>query len=337
MIHHCSWLCSWLFCVTLLVANHCSASDIGTWLEGGPRAIGATRDNFNHVLDLPWDNRMGDWVDREGKPQGAKPWSQGKYRKGDSTIDLDVTRLHADYLANSMTNHGFLIRVDKPSAPLAIHSREAKDPKLRPHLTVRYTNGSVERLEPSADVAIHASSYRSDGSAKIMNLQPRKANILMRFPVDQGRDYPAIESAKLRLTISKSFGSKKGVVELYRAAPGHSAKQSTPTPGFARNHLGDQDIASVPGVYFATDFSGRDWEDVIGELPGMARVIETGEHGHSLGVTVPKGKTLGLNKEISFSRLNKTEPTHVFFRYYVKFSNDWRPAVGGKLPGIAGT
>jgi len=333
----CPGLCSRLFWLTLLVANNCWASDIGTWLEGGPRNIGATRASFNHAAGLAWDNRMGDWADRNGKPQGATPWAKGKYRKGKNTIDLDVTRLHADYLARSTINHGFLLRVRKPSASIAIFSREAKSPQQRPRLTVRYKNGSVEEYEPSADVAIHASSYRSDGSKKTMDLQPEKANVLMRFPVDTGREYPAVESAHLRLTIAKSFGSKKGVVELYRTTPGQSAEKSTPIPGFAKNFVGDQGIDAAPGVYFATDFSGQDWNDVIGKLPGMARIANTREHGLSLGVTVPKGKTLGLNEEINFSRLNKPEPTHVFFRYYVKFRNDWRPAVGGKLPGIAGT
>lgn len=337
MIHRCPKLCSVIAWLTVLVAQAAGASGIGTWVEGGPRAIGATRDSFNHAAGLAWDNRMGDWVDRNGKPQGATPWAKGKYKKGNNTIDLDVTRLHADYLAHSTINQGFFLRVRKPSAPMAIHSREAKNPQLKPRLTVRYKNGSVEEFEPTADVAIHASSYRSDGSQKTMKLQPGRANILMRFPVDKGRDYPAVESAHLRLTIAKSFGNKKGVVELYRVAPGQSASKSAPIPGFAKNYVGDQGIDTHPGVYFATDFAGRDWKDVIGKLPRMARILETRKHGSALGVTVPKGKTLGLNKEISFSSLDKTEPTRVFFRYYVKFENDWRPAVGGKLPGIAGT
>jgi hypothetical protein len=242
-----------------------------------------------------------------------------------------------DYLENPNVNHGFFLRIIKPSAPLVLHSREAKNPKLRPQLIVRYTDGSADQFEPSADVAIHSSSYRSDGAAKKLKLQPGSANVLMRFPLAPGRDHQTVESAILRLKIARLFGKQQGIVELYLAAAGHGIQKVAPLPGLAKRYSGDQGISADPSVYFATDFSGQDWEDVLGTLPRMAKIVETPHHGPALGVTVPKGETLGLNEEISFSRLNKAEPSHVFFRYYVKFNDDWQPAVGGKLPGIAGT
>ena len=314
----------------------CPASTMGSWVEGDQRAIGATRDSYNKGAGLRWSNRMGDWTDRKGLAQGKEPWAIGRYNKS-KAIDLDVTEIYVDSLSNPALNHGFFLRLGKPSASMALYSKEAKDSKFRPRLIVVYKDGSTEEYEPSADVAIHASSHRSNGAERRIKLQPGTANILMRFPLARERAASSIKSVRLRLQVAKLYGKQKGVIELYRPAAGHGMPAIAPMPGLAVGYVGDNGISRDANVHFATDFSGEDWEDSIGELPRSAKIVETQNHGPALQVTVPKGKTLGLNAEFNFSKAGKAEPSHVFFRYYVRFSDNWRPAVGGKLPGIAGT
>jgi hypothetical protein len=70
--------------------------------------------------------------------------------------------------------------------------------------------------------------------------------------------------------------------------------------------------------------TAADWESAI--------------DGTALKVTVPKGKTNGLNGNIRFSEKIGSEPDAMYFRYSLRFDDDWDPYLsGGKLPGFAGT
>jgi hypothetical protein len=59
--------------------------------------------------------------------------------------------------------------------------------------------------------------------------------------------------------------------------------------------------------------------------------------GNALKVTVESGKKTGLNLLYRFREKNGAEPDEMYFRYYLRFGNDWNPSAGGKLPGFAGT
>jgi len=59
--------------------------------------------------------------------------------------------------------------------------------------------------------------------------------------------------------------------------------------------------------------------------------------GKALCVRVDKGGHYGASLQFHFKRRTGTEPEEIFFRYYLRPADDWRPERGGKLPGIAGT
>ena len=59
--------------------------------------------------------------------------------------------------------------------------------------------------------------------------------------------------------------------------------------------------------------------------------------GKALRVKVEKGGHYGTSLEFAFRKLVGREPEEIYFRYYLRFADDWDPARGGKLPGISGT
>lgn len=59
--------------------------------------------------------------------------------------------------------------------------------------------------------------------------------------------------------------------------------------------------------------------------------------GKALRVRVEKGGHYGTSIEFAFMKQIGEEPEEIYFRYYLRFADDWDPAQGGKLPGISGT
>ncbi len=59
--------------------------------------------------------------------------------------------------------------------------------------------------------------------------------------------------------------------------------------------------------------------------------------GKALRVRVEKGDHYGTSLLFRFRQRLGEEPDEIFFRYYLRFADDWNPRRGGKLPGIAGT
>jgi hypothetical protein len=63
-----------------------------------------------------------------------------------------------------------------------------------------------------------------------------------------------------------------------------------------------------------------------------------GGEGHSLQVTVKRGEHMGTSFNYRFRDRLGQEPEEIYFRYYLKFDEDWKQATSdGKLPGISGT
>ena len=59
--------------------------------------------------------------------------------------------------------------------------------------------------------------------------------------------------------------------------------------------------------------------------------------GRALRIRVDKGGHYGASLEYHFQKRTGAEPEEIFFRYYLRFADDWKPERGGKLPGIGGT
>lgn len=59
--------------------------------------------------------------------------------------------------------------------------------------------------------------------------------------------------------------------------------------------------------------------------------------GKALRIRVAKGSNYGTSLGYSFKKLTGSEPEEIYFRYYLRFGDDWNPTTGGKLPGFGGT
>lgn len=108
-------------------------------------------------------------------------------------------------------------------------------------------------------------------------------------------------------------------------------------------------IEAKPGsddILFSCDFESETWY----EEWGMRRrdehtdVIATDPlrkfkplRGKALRIKVGQGEHYGVSIEYRFKERLGREPEEIYFRYYLRLADDWNPAEGGKLPGIAGT
>jgi hypothetical protein len=119
-------------------------------------------------------------------------------------------------------------------------------------------------------------------------------------------------------------------------SPAGAAEPVSPAAGRER---GDE-------VIFRCDFESERWLDEWGERridprvdtvdSDPARQFEPLE-GKALRIRVDKGDHYGASLQFRFRSRIGEEPEQVYFRYYLRFADDWDPVRGGKLPGIAGT
>lgn len=101
-----------------------------------------------------------------------------------------------------------------------------------------------------------------------------------------------------------------------------------------------------PDILFVCDFESDDWYRQWGAdrklvhtdtvTADAARKFESLQ-GKALRIKVERGDHYGASLQFSFGKHRGAEPEEIYFRYYLRLADDWDPATGGKLPGIAGT
>ena len=107
---------------------------------------------------------------------------------------------------------------------------------------------------------------------------------------------------------------------------------------------GEGQSTEAGDVILSCDFERGDWWQAWGarRQPQNTALVAgqaafSGE-GRSLKVTVPRGEHMGTSLTFDFADRLGAEPEEIYFRYYLKFDEDWREATsGGKLPGISAT
>jgi len=99
-------------------------------------------------------------------------------------------------------------------------------------------------------------------------------------------------------------------------------------------------------VIFKTGFESPEWFEEWGLAEAPANCL-TGDldpdrkfamlEGKALRVATPAGGHYGVGGlSFDFRKMTGSEPEEVYFRYYLRFADDWC-SEGGKLPGISGT
>ncbi|MBL8473898.1 MAG: DNRLRE domain-containing protein [Rhodocyclaceae bacterium] len=310
-------------------------------------ASGPTCVNYSSTGMLAWSRRGGDWTDAKGELYGDKAFSsvvvpQAKVRQ---ILDLDLTELVRAWHEGRYRNDGVLLRAvsDKYKGVVEFHSRETGDLAGRPSLRIDWADGSRDRLAPAADTFLDCSSVSSLGGQPVLRVS-RNQSALLRFnlPKHDG----AVKSATLYLVSDVQYAGGSEVSS-FRAAPPYSRAQGQPKAGLAAAVTQDKGLENNPDVVFASGFENSRWVSGWSEL-GPRSVAETVAEdpderfaplsGKALRVRIPKNQNLGLDLRYLFASQGRPEPEEIYFRYYLRFGDDWAPTKdGGKLPGIAGT
>jgi hypothetical protein len=97
---------------------------------------------------------------------------------------------------------------------------------------------------------------------------------------------------------------------------------------------------------FHCDFDSETWPQQWGlaTAPQRVQLVDSDPErkfqplkGSALRVHVEQGGHYGLSLTFPFKKRLGYEPEEVYFRYYLRFADDWTPRRGGKLPGFGGT
>ncbi|MDX2342737.1 MAG: DNRLRE domain-containing protein, partial [Acidimicrobiia bacterium] len=312
------------------------------WVEGTQAADdGATRDFYNRAAMLEWDNFMGDWTDTNGTRQGDAAYATSTL-VDDNTPGphtWNVTSLVAEWVAGT-PNQGFLLRQIGGSGPFNFYSKEHAVVGERPVLKV-VTDAGTLNLFPEADTHLDSSTYQGFGDAPTLRIGSNPT--LLRFDLSALTASSTISSATLQLHSFEEYGSSSMDVGVFRVLHDPGPLPSAEN-GLAYSYSGDTGIGDHPGVFEFTEFADASWADVyeggtdsptlqlVGTAPGFEQI-----DGSALKVTVPAGTNTGMGVGYKFENQTGSEPTEIYFRYYVRIDQSWDPTYGGKFPGISGT
>ena len=97
---------------------------------------------------------------------------------------------------------------------------------------------------------------------------------------------------------------------------------------------------------FTCDFEDKNWHEKweMSARRDLVEIVSADDErefrpldGKALRIKVKKSGHYGASLEYRFRKNHGNEPESVYFRYYLRFADDWNPQRGGKLPGLAGT
>ena len=340
-----------LFLAISFVFVCCGSSNAyyDNWVEGGSGQMdGASRYCYNLGAKLAWKNFMGDWVDTTGMPQGLSPYSQAFIKDTDSVqkIEWDVTDLVKEWLNGTYLNNGMFLHAVAGKGSYKFRSREySGNQDQRPKLKIAFDNGTQVLIEPEADTYICPATFKSIGGKSeflFLRSQPNVKNILIRFPLDcfSGEK---ISKARLELTTFAQYGSKI-LIGVFRCVQGNSFP-SVKKYGVAKHYDNDLGIGNHDDVIFATGFEKRKWLKEWSAAIDNYEVVSSDSKskfspflGRALRLRLPKGSNMGGKLRYVFKERTGSEPEKIFFRYYLRFGDNWNQSVsGGKLPGFRGT
>lgn len=267
---------------------------------------GPTRTLWSRHLRLRWKNRMGDYVDAEGTPQGKVPFSR-LIVAGTGWASVDVTEL-----ARRDEGKGFYLSTRKNTGlPRFLGRLSAHPPEL-------IVNG--RKVSLLATAGYYKSSYKAYDTTDHFDVSPEARGIL-QFAIPE-----KVDSAELRLYVSKKKSSGKGRIELFRLdPPAFVVDSDSPRQG------------SGKGVVKRVDWSKL-------KLPKGAKVLEngrtlrhkfvpkTGDSDTRLSLSV-KHKLMRADLDDAMRPPNVVED-EIYVRMQVFLEDDWTSTRDGNKGGI---
>jgi hypothetical protein len=337
----------WIFVVGCAVhAPAIGATDPRLILYDGPD--GATCSHLNAGAKIRWRHPMGDWRDAHGASQGNVPFSTVVLARQSTpkVARWDVTELVRGWLDGTFPNFGLLLRpvADTFGAHASFHSREARAASDAPRLIVNLADIQPPAIViPSADVWLDCTTAYALGERDELRVGPHSFSAL-HFDMDKLVGHP-ITNATLELVPADDRAT--GTYGVFRLDPAFPTAIQARETGIAAAHPGDVGIGTDPDVVMASGFDSpsplNDWSQI--DAKSHADVVGRDDsrgfvpfQGNALRVLIAKGENLGLNMTFDFMEKIGYEPEEIYFRYYLRLADDWKPTVdGGKLPGLSGT
>ena len=317
------------------------------WAEGTQdEADGATRDYYNRAGKLEWEHYLGDWRDADNVAQGSNAYAVADIQDNNTPrfIEWDVSRLVREWVDGVNPNQGFFIHAVSGAGPVNFRSKEHSNSNQHPQLVITTHNG-VSIFSAVADTHLEPSTYRSLGDSDQLSLRLDGSNVLLRFDISTLAAGTPITSAILRLYTHTQYGNTTMSAGVFRCAQGETVTSNPPIGGLAADYPDDQGIETHPDVVFATGFEDPDWENEWSYAGGTIEVLAEDNprrfvslQGRALRAKIPEGKNASMSVIYKFADKIGEEPEEIYFRYYLRFADDWDQTVfGGKLPGISGT
>lgn len=305
---------------------------------------GMTCEYYLAQTRFAWGRKGGDWVDADGVPYGAAAFATSAVSSAQEgqKVEWDVTGLARKWGGGAEPDGALFLRTSDRGSSVDFHSRESTNAGARPVLVIDWSDGKRTALSPTADATILCTSVSGKGDKTSVQAGSGKA-IALVFPFEP-KGAVQVRKATLVLTTQRQFG-RALQLGVYQLRP-PSALEMKPAMGLASAHPGDKAIRQNPDVIFATDFESPDWEGEWSSLSrgSNAEIVDASEsngfkplQGKALRATVPKDRKLALHMLYNFADKAGGEPDEAYFRYYLRLGQNWKPLVGGKLPGLSGT
>ncbi|MBL8445223.1 MAG: hypothetical protein JNK52_14330 [Zoogloeaceae bacterium] len=342
-MRHFTFAC--VYVLTASVIAYTAEADAGVPLTDSGK--GMTCHYYAANALLAWRQRGGDWTDADGERGGEHAYATQTVSMSNvlQTIEFDLTALAGEWMEKAAGAGTIYLRAIKGGRAGIVNfiTREHPDSAAHPLLKIEWDDGSRSELRPSADTHFACPTHRSLGNRQTLQVGGDYAAALV-FPF-QTRPGRQVKRATLVLTSNKQYsgGTAIGAFRLDTPEDEHAEVRA----GIAAKFVGDSGVEAHPAVVFAERFERRDWRGAWSDIDqnGDAEPVSTDSSnkfamldGQALRVRVRAGQRLGLSMHQRFAKLAGGEPEEIYFRYYLRFGEDWDPvATGGKLPGLAGT
>ncbi len=317
----------------------------GDWAEGSQEDDdGATRDFYNRAARLAWRNLGGDWADANGDEQGEVAFALTTV-SDDNTPQWqswDVSNLVQGWQDATWANKGLLVRT--PGGTYEFASREHANQEFRPELVVE-TAAGTQSIPALRDVGMKLSTFQGYGDSDAIRVTGTGDNVILSFDLSSFAG-ESITKATLRLYKLQDFGGGSNEVGVYRLTHGLERADSGPTWGIAAAYPDDENIEQHTSVLLSSDFESGNWSDAWSSGEENERFQRVGASegnnfvphlGQAMRIRFPAGDNYGGSLIYKYQDKTGAEPDEAFFRYYLRFGDNWQPTSGGKLPGVSGT
>jgi len=313
-------------------------TSIGPAYELYDGSTGITCQYLNRFYRITWTRPGGDWSDKSDVLHGTTPFSKQTIPDTDrlQTVSWDVTQMVRTW-ADPRIIRGMMVRA-LTSEATGITSFSSREGASAPRLTVRYADGSSVNVAATADTHTGCPSTTSIGKMDHLNAGP-SANVMLGFSTLARRN--DVVQATLTMVATAQYGeSSLGTFQV----------RSTQAPvgpiesGIAAAYPSDVGLEKHPDVIKVERFIDPNYWSAWANSgkPPLGDLVSTDPASHFApldgeALRVRLQDLSGVSLKYLFAEHGQTEPEQIYFRYYIRFSPNFRDTPdGGKLPGISG-